>query len=109
MTVAQEILHQLGGRIFIVTTGSEAILSSDNSITLKLARNKSKANELKITLNGLDLYDMEFIYHKYPKLNKKTWIFEKEVKKEVKTYKDIYFDQLQELFTEVTGIYTRLF
>lgn len=109
MTVAQEILSQLGGRRFIVMTGSKAILSSDNSITLKLVRNKSKANELKITLNGLDLYDMQFIYHKYPTLNKRTWIFEEEIKKDIKTFKDIYCDQLQELFTEVTGLYTSLF
>lgn len=108
MTVAETILNQLGGRKFIVMTGSKAILSDDNSITFKLSKNKSRANELKITLNGLDLYDVEFLYHKYPTLNKKTWEFEKEVKKEIKTLKDIYFDQLQEIFTMVTGLYTRL-
>ena len=35
MTVAETILNQLGGRKFIVMTGSKVILSDYNSITFK--------------------------------------------------------------------------
>lgn len=52
-----------------------------------------KAQYLTITLNAKDLYDMEFV-----SVNKN---FDRTIKKE---YKDVYFDMLQTLFTEATGL-----
>lgn len=109
MSVANIIYGQLGGSKFAAMTGSKPIRCDDNGITFKLTKNKSGANELKITLNGLDLYDIEFSKHSYPRLNTKTYEWMPEKKKVIKEYKDIYCDQLEELFTEVTGLYTRLF
>ena len=43
------------------------------------------------------------------KLNTKTFEFSKEKIKEIKTVEGVYCDMLQETFTEVTGMYTRLF
>lgn len=47
---------------------------------------------------------MRFI--KSPKLNKKTFSFSEA--KEVFFSSDIYDEQLQEVFTQVTGLYTHL-
>lgn len=108
--IATTILNQIGGRKFLVCTGSQIINSSENSITFKLTRNKTQANRLKITYNyGLDLYDVEFYKETLPHLNKKTWEWIKGSKKEIKKYNEIYCDMLEELFTETTGLVTRLF
>lgn len=108
-TVATTIHQQIGGQRFIVMTGSKIILCKNDGIIYKLAKNKTMANELKITLNGNDLYDLEFSKHAYPTLNKKTWEWQPEKKKVVMEYKNIYCDQLEEIFTETTGMTTRLF
>lgn len=98
MSVAVGILKNLGGQKFVVMTGSHQFCEhkKDNALTMKLRRNQSKANYLKITLNGSDLYDMEFI--KIISGNMKT----------VAEKKDVYNDMLQGIFTEVTGLYTHL-
>jgi hypothetical protein len=97
MEIAKTILRQLGGNRFVVMTGSKNFVASDNGLTMKLTRNKAKAKWLKITLNGKDLYDMDFVS------NDKDYNIITKVK-----YEDIYFDQLQEIFTQATGLYTRL-
>ncbi len=110
MEIANTIHRQIGGNRFLVCTGSKVIRYDDNSITYKLTRNNSGANELKISYNyGLDLYDVEFSKHTYPKLNMKTFEWVTEKKKIIKTFKEIYCDMLEELFTETTGLVTRLF
>jgi len=108
MTVAQTILEQLGGNKFIVMTGSKNFVSDKNSLRMKLAGNKSRANYLKITLNGLDLYDMEFDKCTAAKFNINTGEYRDFEKKEIVRFNDVMFDQLQEIFTSVTGLYTHL-
>ena len=107
--VATTILSQLGGNRFVACTGSKVATYTNNSITLKLTRNKSKANEMTITLNGADLYDITFAKHIYAHLNKKTWAWVPDKYEVVQTYDDIFCDQLEELFTDFTGLITRLF
>ena len=94
--VAQEILNQLGGNKFIAMTGSKNFGSDKNTLSMKLTRNASSANYLRITLNSMDTYDMEFISVRGAS------------RKVKKTYNGIYGDQLQSLFTEATGLYTSL-
>ena len=110
MNIAETILSQLGGQKFIVMTGSKNFTHSNNGHTLnmKLARNGSKANHLKITLNAMDTYDMEFIKVSLPKVNPKTGEFKEGKVVTVQKFTDVYCDQLQEMFTRVTGLYTRL-
>lgn len=112
LTVAAEILHQLGGNKFVVMTGAKHLLALDNGIRFTIGRNASKANRVEITLNGLDLYDVKFIKHTPYKIkvdyNKGT-IKETEEKTVVlKEYNDVYFDMLQDIFTSFTGLYTHL-
>jgi len=95
--VAKEILRQLGGQRFIVMTGVKNLSSSPSSLTMKLPRCGTKAQWLRIVLNSKDLYDLEFV--------RLTKTYEREV---VKEYNDIYCDQLQEIFTQETKLYTSL-
>lgn len=98
MTVAKTILEQLGGNKFRVMTGAKNFLGFTNGITMKIGRNSSNSNWLKITLNSMDTYDMEFA--------KVTRMGEK---KSVTEYNNIYNDMLTDVFTKHTGMYTSLF
>lgn len=100
-TVAGTILSQLGGRRFLMMTGSKPGAYGTNDegndfITMKLTRNASKANYMRIELTGMDDYIMTFISIRGASMNVK-------VKKE-----GVYCDMLQSMFTEVTGLYTTL-
>lgn len=99
--VAGTILQQLGGRKFTTMTGAKNIFAVNEKLgglSFKLPRFAGvKVNYVKIVLNGNDLYDIEFgrIYgNKYSLLN---------------TVNDVYCDQLEEIFTQETGLATRLF
>ena len=113
----QDIFQQIGGNKFLAMTGSKVkYYGYDKNgyvyLMFQLSRNKSKAQFLKIQLNGKDLYNMEFTRIKKT-LNKEysaigIKIYDEKIEN-IKTYKDIYCDQLQEIFTDITGMYTRLF
>lgn len=115
MTIADTILNQLGGNHFIVMTGAKNFVWDEKNYTLRmtLPKNGSKANRLHITLNGDDTYTMYFFKYTPSKLkidNKKgTADFIEKKIIDVKKYEHIYCDQLQELFTETTKMYTSLF
>jgi hypothetical protein len=99
--IAATIIEQLGGRKFIAMTGSKNFMTSkddegNNGLLMQLTRNQSGASYLRITLNSMDLYKMEFI--KSRGMNLTT----------VKEFDGVYDDMLQKIFTEVTGLYTHL-
>lgn len=108
MRVADTILQQLGGNKFIVMTGSKNFLSDGNTLRMHLAKNVSKANRLEITLDADDLYTMRFYKYTAGRLNKKTWSWTADKVEEVYTVSGIWFDMLQPVFTQVTGMYTHL-
>lgn len=108
MTVANIIYNQLGGNKFVVMTGSKNFLDDGNTLRMALAKNASKANRLWITLEADDTYTMRFFKYTAPRFSTKTYTFSDEKITEVRTIKGVYCDMLQELFTEVTGLYTRL-
>ena len=108
--IAVTILQQLGGNRFVAFTGAKDFTTINNGLRFKIGRNSSKANRIEITLNGSDLYDMKFIKYRpfsvkvdHKKMEVKTI---EEKSETVKEWNDVFFDQLQELFTEVTGLYT---
>lgn len=109
MNVAETILNQLGGNKFIVMTGSKHFASDGNSLMMNLARNITSANRLKITLNSLDTYDMEFTRYTAPKFNTKTGVFKGESIFKITAVEGVYCDQLRKVFTNVTGLHTSLF
>lgn len=69
---------------------------------MSLARNKTSANRLKIILDeDTDTYTMYFYRQTLTKYA--------DIKvKEISKYEEVYFDMLQQIFTDVTGLYTRL-
>ena len=98
MSIAKTILEQLGGNKFRVMTGAKNLMGFENGLVMKLGRNSSNSNYLKITLNSMDTYDMEFA--------KLTRMGEK---KSVTEYNNIYNDMLTNQFTAHTGMHTKLF
>jgi hypothetical protein len=91
---ATAILNQLGGKRFIAFTGSTNFVAVNKGLIMKLCRNRSKATHLKIQLNSLDLYDVHFI-----KAGKEL--------QEVRVYNNVYCDQLEQIFCNTTGFYTK--
>lgn len=107
--IASTILQQLGGNKFIAMTGAKHLVALDNGIKFSIGKNASKANTVKITLNGLDLYDVEFIKftpYSFKIKNDGTFKETLESSKVIATKNDIYSDMLQDIFTSVTGLYT---
>ena len=100
--IAKTILQQIGGKRFATMTGSRDFIDMGNGLRMSLSRNKTSANRLDIIYDaGADLYNMRF-YRKT--FSKKT--FECRTK-DIAVYEGIYFDMLEEMFTRVTGLYTR--
>ena len=95
---AREILRQLGGNKFIAMTGAKHFVKDDakKMISFKIGSNSMNINYVRITLNGMDTYDMEFLRVRAGKIT----IVSKD--------KGVYNDQLQSVFTEHTGLNTHL-
>lgn len=107
--VAQTIYQQIGGPRFLAMTGSHHLVADGNTLRMVLARNKSKANRLYITYDeGKDLYSMRFFRVTGGYLNKKTYAWVPEKTTEIKTIDELYCDDLERIFTDVTGLVTRL-
>ena len=126
--IANTILSQFGGHKFVVMTGAKNMVDIENGIRFNIGQNGSKANTVKVILNGDDTYTMQFwkqgreinpytLMMKYYEQGMSEAQIEAKVKeaakkaepKMLKEYEGIYFDQLQSLFTEYTKLYTSLF
>ena len=109
-TIGTIILNQLGGQHFIAMTGIKHFVqdSKKRTLEMRLPRNHSKANFLIITLAGDDTYTMEFKRITMPRLSLKTGKFIEGKDETIERFETVYFDQLQELFTRVTWMYTHL-
>ena len=97
MSVATTILNQLGGNKFRVMTGAKNFMDHGNALSMRIGRNSSNSNYLKITLNDSDLYDVRF--SKVTKMGEE---------KSVREFNDVYNDMLVEIFESHTGMYTTL-
>ena len=99
--VAKIILQQIGGRRFVAMTGSHDFINLGNGLRMSLSRNKTSANRLEIIYNGgADLYNVRFYRQS---INHKT--FEVTIK-DIKTIDGVYCNILEDIFTDVTGLYT---
>ena len=99
VAVPATILKQLGGRRFIAMTGSKHFAGTETSLTMKLTRNKLGATHLKINLEPQDWYKLTFM---------KCHINQRGGPEILQEVDEVYFDRLQEVFTECTGLYTSL-
>ena len=98
MSVAREILNQLGGNKFRVMTGAKNFIDTGDGLSMRIGRNKTSSNYLKITLNSMDLYDIRF--SRVTKLGSERSVTE---------YNNVYNDSMVEVFEKHTGMYTKLF
>ena len=96
--IANTIIKQLGGQRFKVMTGAKdfTTLSNVDGVGFKIRAKANKSiNYVKVSLVD-DLYNMEF--GRIRKLEYKI----------VDHIEGVYNDQLQEVFTQYTGLYTHL-
>ena len=102
MNVATIILQQLGGNKFNAMTGAKNHFADGNALQFKLPSNfaKDKINFVKIRLMPDDTYQMEF-----SNITMKRYV---PTVKQIKIIDNVYCDQLQTIFTEVTGLDTHL-
>ena len=131
-TIATTIYNQLGGHKFVVMTGAKNMVAIENGLRFNIGQNGSKVNTVKVILNGDDTYTMQFIKQgrevneytillRYMDKGLSEQEFNETVTKAIerakknaepkilKEYNGLFFDQLQEFFTEYTKMYTRLF
>jgi len=95
-SVAQVIYLQLGGARFRAMTGSKNFIAYPDALVFAIPTNQTKSRKVRITLMPSDTYKMEFFT-----------LMSADPIKEL-TSEGVYFDQLQEIFTHITGFYTRL-
>lgn len=98
--IANEIIRQMGGTGRIAAmTGAKNFVAIENGVQFKIGKNSKSINTVKITLNAMDLYDVE-----YSRVAKKRGSYE--YVNTVKASEDgIYNDMLKESFERNTGMY----
>ena len=104
--IAKEILAQLGGNKFIMMTGSKNFINIGNGLTMHLTRNKIGAKYLKIELTVFDTYTMIFSTSK--KIMSKTIGIKVDTHVILQTIENVYCDDLQRHFTNITGLETSM-
>jgi hypothetical protein len=100
MAVANTILEQLGGRKFLVMTGAKNLIGSQTSLTMKVngRYQGKKVNKVTIRLDPSDTYTVEAGYFAMRQLTT-------EIRA---TREGVYCDNLQAVFTSLTGLATKL-
>jgi len=105
-TIATTILQQLGGNKFIAMTGASKFQShGDKALGFRIPT-RNGINAVKVTLAPGDVYTVEFLKVTPPGLNGEGFRPASAVVK--KKVEGVYFDQLQSVFTEATGLLTSL-
>jgi hypothetical protein len=96
--IAKTILRQLGGQRFIVMTGAKNFTSSANGLTFKVAGKyqDKRVTHIQILLEATDTYEVKALH--CSKANVKVQ----------GSHNMVYADQLQSIFTELTGLDTHL-
>ena len=94
MSIASVIRDQIGHKALYML-GAKNLLAHEKALSFRVRGSKA-VNYIKITLNGKDLYDLEF---------GKIWGSNYKVKA---THEDVYVDMLHRLIEKETGLYTSL-
>jgi len=95
------IFQQLGGGVFPFMTGAKNFIKGEDFLQFSIPRAKNGINKVRITLNAMDTYDVDFMK---VRMIKQTRV---EVKT-ISSHKDVYNDQLKLLFESETGLRTSL-
>ncbi len=94
MSIGETIFQQIGGGTYFML-GGKCGLQLENGLSFRI-RGSKEVNYIKITLNAMDLYDMEF---------GKIWGSKYTVKA---NHKNVYADMMHGLIEQETGLATRL-
>lgn len=97
--IAKQILAQLGGPAFITMTGTNSFIADEpnRQLKMKLRQNQSRAKWLQITLDQNDTYTMHFFRFNAD------WTV-----KTIQYIEGVYADKLRDIFTNITGLDTKL-
>lgn len=95
--IARTILSQLGGNRFAAMTGAKNFVAGNDGLSFAIPT-ANGINRVNVTLDCNDLYRVTF----------SKWNARKLCNVIVHTVGGIYCDMLAPLFTEQTGLYTRL-
>jgi hypothetical protein len=100
MTCAQIILNQLGGNRFLTMTGAKALVAGEHSLMFSLPARFAKdgINKVRIELDPADTYTLTAWKMSRHGLD----LHEKAARS------GIYADDLQDIFTQITGLDTHL-
>lgn len=93
-------LSQLGGNRFIAMTGAKNCYATENGLQFQLPKAKDGINRVVISLEDNDTYKVTFSRVRRVKGEFRL--------KEIKSVSDVYADMLADVFTDATGLYTRL-
>lgn len=102
LQIAKTIFLQLGGSKFTAMTGAKNLMGGDNYLAFQLPSRFAKdgINRIKITLDWTDTYIVEA---------KKVASYKGRLSvTEVEKRENVYFDELQSVFTKMTGLDTHL-
>ena len=96
--VAATIWAQLGGHRFVRMTGAKNLVCSENSLMFSLPQRFAKdgINKVRVLLTPDDLYNVAFMKIRGMKVET------------VRDFEGVYAEDLQDIFTRTTGLYTRL-
>jgi hypothetical protein len=94
--IAKIILSQLGGNRLSVMTGARNFVAVEKGLQFRIPKAKSNINSVRVTLTPADDYTVEFFAIRGTNF------------KQVAAVPGVYCDQLQDVFTEHTGLYTSL-
>ncbi|GAB3725446.1 hypothetical protein GCM10027594_06910 [Hymenobacter agri] len=101
------ILQQLGGNKFLMMTGADKLMAAGRSdsnpnpwLRMNLRKNQAQVNRMKITLMPSDTYKVEFY--------RQVLVDWEPVISHEQVFEMVYGDDLQALFTSVTGYDTHL-
>jgi len=99
LEVAKTIIAQIGSTALYMI-GAKGYVGDNKSVKFRIMRNKKRITHIKITLNGLDLYDMEF------------YRFKKNMTEQdfapIATENGCYDDMLCAMIEKNTELYTKL-
>lgn len=91
-----EVIAQLGGGRFIAMTGAKDFFLGPKGMVFKIGRNSNGINYVRISLNFMDTYDIQFLQVRK---------FKEKVKSEAK---GVYADMIRDVFEQHTGLRTSL-
>jgi len=61
-TIAQQIGHSA---LYMIGAKSKPMYATDNGLTISVGRNNKRINKIKIILNSMDTYDVEYWYRAF--------------------------------------------